>query len=159
MSRAIPRRRIRGGPGTPFDWTLGEWTGLRRDGADGSEEPMTMRVEPILEGTGQILHMEIVHSGGIYRGFSVQVLDPGLGRWVRQYVNATRGTFSRLEGEAEGNRSVWRGAGEGRMRETQLVSERLADGLWRRTLTVSEDGGATWRVLWTDELWRAGDSR
>ena len=31
-------------------------------------------------------------------------------------------------------------------------TELLPDGLWRRTMSVSEDGGLTWRVLFTDEL-------
>jgi hypothetical protein len=140
--------------GTPFDWTLGAWEGTRRDGADGSEEPMTMRVEAILGGAGLTHHLEIVHSGGTYRGFSVQVHDPKLGRWVRQYINATNASFVRLEGEVDGDGSIWRSTGAGRKRDSRLVSQRLPDGGWRRTLSVSEDGGSMWRVLWIDVLRR-----
>ena len=139
-----------------LDWTLGEWRGVRRDGADGSEGRMSVRVEPILGGAGQIEQLEVEHEGGVYRGFAVQMLDPELGRWVRQYVNSTRGRFVRIEGEVEpdGARSVWRSVAPERTRESRLVSERVEPKLWRRTMHVSEDQGQTWRVLWTDELER-----
>jgi hypothetical protein len=74
---------------------------------------------------------------------------------VRQYVNATRGRFVRLEGEVEGDRSTWRATTPGRTRESRLVSERLAGERWRRTQLVSDDGGGTWRILWEDELERS----
>jgi len=139
-----------------LDWTLGEWQGVRRDGADGSEGRMTVRVEPILGGAGLIEQLEVTHDDGVYRGFAVQVFDPELGRWVRQYVNATRGHFVRIEGEVEdgGARSTWRSVAPERPRESRLVSEWVEPDLWRRTMHVSEDQGQTWRVLWTDELER-----
>lgn len=143
-------------PEYAFDWTLGTWEGVRRDGADGSEAPMTMRVEAILGGAGQIRELEVRHSGGVYRGFSVQVFERAAGRWVEQYVNDVHGRFVRLEGELEdgGARSVWRSVAPERRRESRLVSERLGPDRWRRTQSVSEDGGATWRVFWIDELER-----
>lgn len=142
------------GPEGPFDWTLGTWTGVRRDGNDDSEGAMTMRVEPILGGAGQTRHIEIEHDGGTYRGFAVQVLDPQLGRWVRQYVNAVRGRYARYECDVAREPAVWRSASPTRTRESRLVSERPAASRWRRTMEVSEDGGETWRVLWIDELER-----
>ena len=147
------------GPGArALDWTLGIWTGVRRDGADGSEGALTMRVEPILDGAGHIRHVEVVHDGGVYRGFAVQVIDPRTGRWQRRYVNAVRARFASLEGETDGDRSVWRSTSPDRSRESRLVSDRLAPDRWRRTMSVSEDGGSTWRVLWTDLLVRAAAS-
>jgi len=145
-------------PERAFDWTVGTWEGVRRDGADGSEAPMTMRVAPILGGAGQIRELEVRHSGGVYRGFSVQVFEREAGRWVEQYANDVHGRFARLEGELEGGgaRSVWRSVAPERRRESRLVSERLGPDRWRRTQSVSEDGGATWRVLWIDELEAAG---
>jgi hypothetical protein len=139
-----------------FDWTLGTWEGVRRDGADGSQAPMTMRVEAILGGAGQIRELEVRHSGGVYRGLSVVAFEREAGRWVEQYVNDVHGRFVRLEGEPEDGsaRSVWRSVAPERRRESRLVSERLGPDRWRRTQSVSEDGGATWRVLWTDELER-----
>lgn len=138
----------------PFDWTLGSWQGVRQDGGDGSREPMGMEVEPILAGKGQCHELEIHHSGGIYRGFAVQVYDPGLGCWVRQYVNDVRGTFARLEGNPTDQGSLWRSATPGRSRETRLVSEQEGPDRWVRTLSVSEDGGATWKIRFVDELYR-----
>ena len=139
-----------------FDWTVGEWTGERRSGADGSEAPMTMRVEPILGGAGQVRELEVRHSRGVYRGFSVQVFEPDAGRWVEQYVNDVHGRFVRIEGELEegGARSVWRVVAPERPRESRRVDERPGPEHWRRTMSVSDDGGATWRVLWIDELER-----
>lgn len=144
-------------PEHAFDWTVGEWTGVRRDGADGSEAPMTMRVETILGGGGQVRELEVTHSGGVYRGFSVQAFERETGRWVEQYVNGVHGRFVRIEGEVEagGARSVWRVVAPERRRESRRVDERLGDDRWRRTMSVSGDGGATWRVLWIDELERA----
>ena len=43
-------------------------------------------------------------------------------------------------------------------RESRLISERLGDDRWRRTMSVSQDGGRTWSVLWIDELHRAKES-
>ena len=146
---AIPPSRV-------LDWTVGEWVGVRRDGADGSEAPMKMRVESILGGAGQARHLEVRHDGGVYRGFSVQVFDTELGRWVRQYVNATRSTFVRLEGEVDGERTIWRSVAPERKRESRLVSERPTPETWRNTMNVSDDHEKTWRVLWIDELRRSG---
>ena len=146
-----PSERLEHNP-SPFDWTLGSWQGVRRAGADGSENPMKMRVESILGGAGQVEHLEVCHDGGVYRGFSVQVFDVGLGQYVRQYVNSTRGKFVRLEGEVDASRSTWESVSPQRTRDSRLVSERLASNQWRRTQSVSENGGRTWRVLWEDVL-------
>ena len=118
-----------------------------------------MRVEPILGGAGQIRHIEVIGPDhDPYRGFAVQVPATGPGRWVREYVNSGRGRFSPLEGEvadgSDGYVSTWRGVSPTRTRESRLVSERHAEGKWRRTMSISEDDRTTWRVLWTDELSR-----
>lgn len=139
-------------PARAFDWTVGTWQGVRRSGSDGTEESMTMRVESILEGAGQARHLEVRNGPGVYRGYSVQAFDPELNRWVRHYINDVRARFVRMEGEAEGDRSVWRVASSGSDRRSRLVSERPGPGRWRRTMSVSDDGGETWRVLWIDEL-------
>lgn len=145
-------------PERAFDWTVGAWEGVRRAGDDGSEAPMTMRVEAVLGGAGQVRQLEVRHSKGVYRGFSVQVFEREASRWVEQYANDVHGRFVRIEGElddAAGARSTWRVVAPERTRESRLVSERLGEDRWRRTMSVSDDGGATWRVLWTDELERA----
>jgi hypothetical protein len=150
-----------GGVTTVFDWTLGRWAGFRRDAASGEEAPMTMTVEPILGGHGQIRRLEVHPEGGVYRGFAVQVEDDA-GRWERHYVNAVRRRFALLEAAPDdaaaeqdfADSSVWRSVTPGRTRESRLLSERLAPDRWRRTMSVGEDGGKSWRVLWVDELRR-----
>ena len=47
-------------PATPFDWTLGCWSGFRRGAASGRETRMTMRVAPILGGVGQLRELHQV---------------------------------------------------------------------------------------------------
>ena len=141
-----------------MDWTLGTWQGVRRSGATGEAEPMVMRVAEILNGAGQTREMEIVDADGgdVYRGFCAQVFDAKRGIWVREYTNESRGRFTELEGETlpgDDSRSVWRVTAP-RTRETELISERPSPDAWVRTMTISEDGGGTWSVLWIDELVR-----
>lgn len=139
-----------------YDWTLGRWTGVRRAASDGSEEPVVLRVEPVLGGVGQRRAMEIRHARGTYRGLAVQVYDPDAGHWVRQYVNGVRRTFARLEGgpDASGVRSEWRSTTPGRTADSRVDSERLGPDRWRRTVSRSTDGGTTWSEVFTDELVR-----
>jgi len=149
-----PSLVIAGPAASDLDWTIGVWQGVRRDGADGSEAPMTMRVDAILGGTGQIRQIEIPHDGGVYRGFAVQVFNEEKGRWVRHYTNEGRGGFSTLEGEVEGDRSTWWVTSPERTRESKLISERLDGDRWHRTMSISKDGGRSWTILWIDELHR-----
>ncbi len=62
--------------GTDFDWSLGVWKGVRRDVAGGEESPMTMRIEKLRTGSGQIRLLEIRSARGApYRGVSVLTRD------------------------------------------------------------------------------------
>jgi outer membrane protein assembly factor BamB len=137
-----------------LDWTLGTWEGTRRDGADGTEAAMTMKVERVLGGVGQTQHVEVQHKGGTYRGLALQVFDPARDSWSRVYVNDARRSFVRLQGEIDGERSVWRPLEPNPDRLSRMVSERLGEDTWRRTMSVSNDDGRTWSVLWQDELRR-----
>lgn len=139
-----------------FDWNLGTWKGVRKNAEEGTEAPMILWANRVLGGAAQTREIEIRHSGGVYRGFSVLALDRDAGTWVEQYLNDVQRRFVRLEGEIEqdGARSIWRSAAPDRGRQSRLVSERLDRDTWRRTMSVSEDGGETWRVLWIDELTR-----
>jgi len=119
---------------------------------------MTMRVEPLLSGAGQIRHLEVRTSQGVYKGVAVQMLDPATAHWVRQYANSVDRPFARLAadplGDPSGRRSVWRSISPNRTRESRLVSERLGSDGWQRTMSVSSDNGETWQVLWRDRLAR-----
>jgi len=150
-----------------FDWTLGEWHGIRRAADDGSEAPLVMRVTSVLGGAGQVRELEVRHAGGIYRGLAVQVYVPSAGpspepspeatgRWVRQYVNATRRRFAQLEGgpQPDGQGSLWRSADPGAPTQSRVVSRRLGPDRWTRTVSRSTDSGTTWSEVFTDELRR-----
>ncbi len=171
LSEAHPTPAASASHTSPLDWTLGHWRGFRRDGADSSTAPITVHVEPILAGAGQIEHLEARHtpapgvsdsrasaSESIYRGFSIQSFNPDLNRWVRYYTNSSRpGRFTPIEGQLDspdGARSTWRNTAPDRTRESKMVSVRTAPNHWTRTMWISEDHGATWRILWEDNLTR-----
>lgn len=142
-------------PAGPFGWLVGDWRGVRRDAADGSAAPMLLRVQPVLGGAGQLEELQVTHARGTYRGLHVRLRERETGRWVSEYANAVRGEFTRLEGELGANdASSWRSVEPARTRESWLQYERPAPDRWIRTQRVSEDGGETWTVLFTDELER-----
>lgn len=147
-------------PDKAFAWTQGTWEGVRRDGTDGSEAPMRLWINLILDGAGQTRELRVIAGGNTYRGFSVVMFERETGRWFEVYTDDVHGRLVRLEadiettGPAGAERSVWRPVDPGRERDSRLVSERLGTDVWRRTMSVSDDGGTTWRVLWTDELKR-----
>lgn len=137
-----------------FDWTLGTWEGVRRDVADGTEAEMILRIEPLAGGGGQIRALEITDESEVYRGTAVQRFDSSTGTWFWQYTNSATRAFALYRGRIENNRSIWRSISPGRSRESRLVSERLPDERWRRSMSISTDGGATWLELWVDDLRR-----
>ncbi len=115
---------------------------------------MVMTVASILGGAGQTREIEIPHSGGVYRGFAVQVFDPEREVWIRRYVNDVRRTFASYEGKVESEGSIWSSVTPGRTRESRLVSEHPEPDRWIRTMSISQDDGETWKELWVDELAR-----
>ena len=137
-----------------LDFTLGSWHGVRRDAADGSAAPLTVRVESILGGAGFTESLEVRDAGGVYRGFATRVFDPGPGRWVQMYVNAPRRVFVRLEAEAVEGGLEWHTTADDGPRRTRVLWEHPAPDRWRRTSRVSTDAGRSWRVLYVDELTR-----
>lgn len=141
-------------PDSGLDWLLGDWHGTRRHGDDGSAAGLRVRVEPLAEGHGQVERVQVEGEAQPYVGFAVRT-PGGPGRWTMAYANATRDSISRLAGEVAGDRATWRSSTPGDARESRLEVERLGPDAWRRTQSVSEDGGRTWRVLFTDEVRRA----
>ncbi len=117
---------------------------------------MRMRVEPVLIGAGQLRTLEIRGKAGrSYTGTAVQLFDPTNGKWSWQYTNSVGRAAARYAGTVTGTRSEWRSISPHRTRESRLVSELLADGVWRRSMSISHDDGAHWTELWVDELRRA----
>lgn len=140
-----------------FEWMLGNWEGVRRSSQDGKEAPMKVRVERILGGVGLVQQIEVkVDETNTYRGHAVQAFDAELNRHVRQYVNASRGRFVRLEADVMADRVVWQSSSP--KRKSQLVSERTSSDRWRRIQSYSDDDGMTWSVIWTDELVKRPDA-
>lgn len=141
--------------GDELAWMLGTWSGVRRAADDGSEALMRVRVEALPGGDGQVECLEVDSEPGRYVGFTLRTPDAASGGWRMVYVNSAGRRFAQLVGEIEGSRTTWRSVTPGRTRESRLVSERVDAGRWRKTQHVSDDGGATWRVLFVDELARA----
>lgn len=136
-----------------LEWTVGAWHGTRRDTVDGSEVPMQVVVEPLADGAGQFERVEVGTGERPYVGFSVRQRMPA-GGWVMLYGNVSRPGLARYEGDLSGGVLTMRSVTPGRTREGRLVSERTdADG-WRRTQSMSTDGGRTWSVLFVDDLRR-----
>lgn len=147
-------------PEEAFDWTRGNWKGVRRHGADGSEAEMRLTISPLLEGAGLTTELRVAREGGLYRARLLQAMESDTGRWYQVYINDVDRRFVRSEGEIleTGEKgavhSVWTRTDPDGGRLSKLDSEYLPPDRWRRTQSVSDDGGATWRVLWTDELQR-----
>ncbi len=141
----------------PMAWTVGTWHGTRTAADDGRTDSMTVRVEPLPSGTGQLECLQVWLEGAPYTGFTLRAPDAENGSWTMVYVNSSRRTFARLVATFEGTTSTWRSVTPGRKRESKLVAERTDTDHWRKTQYTSEDGGTTWRVLFTDELERDGD--
>lgn len=139
---------------TPLDWTLGDWHGVRSDGD--AENPIRVRVTPILGGAGQLREMWVEHDGGTYRGMSIQLREAATGEWTRYYANDVRGRLVtlRAQGEVGGDVSVWRSDPNASGRSSENRSERIGDSGWRSTVSRTADGGDTWSVVFVDELER-----
>jgi hypothetical protein len=140
-------------PADPLQWTIGAWHGVRRS-ADGVDAAMMLRVEPMADGVGQVECLRVEDRSAPYVGFAVRSRAADSGRWMMVYVNSPQRSFARLEGEVSGSRSTWTSLTAAPTRLSQLGFERIDADHWRRTQSVSEDGGQTWRVLFTDELER-----
>ncbi len=138
--------------GSPLDWLLGEWHGVRRDGADGSEAPIHVRVTPILGGAGQAEELEVTLGDSLYRGFTVRMPADDAGRWIMLYMNSVRPGFVQLDGEIAAGKITWSSRQTDRPRRSRSVIEPMGADGFRRTMFMSEDQGSSWRVLWIDEV-------
>lgn len=143
-----------GASATSLDWLLGDWSGTRRDTKDGTAAQMSVQVRALADGPGQIERVQVEGEGQAYVGVAVRVPTATAGQWEMSYVNASRETIARLEGQVAADKATWRSVTPGRTREGRVEVERLGPDRWRRTQWVSEDGGQTWQVLFTDEVRR-----
>jgi len=141
------------------DWTLGLWQGVRHDANDGSEAPIEIWVEPALGGEGKIEHLAVGVDDVVYRGLAVESIDPESKDRVRYYINNVRSGIVELRGAVEANRTEWWRVSAETSVESRLISEPITPNGWRRTQSISKDGGVTWTVLWRDELRFVSDTR
>jgi len=136
------------------NWPIGSWSGTRTDGKSEARFPISIKVRKTLGGKAVTEEMEVIHGGGLYRAFAITTFEVESQRWIMQYVNDATGKFVPMEGAIDGDTSTWRSIAEKRTREAKLVYERPCPAEWRRTQYASDDGGATWFVIFTDELLR-----
>src|SRR5262249_23969817 len=121
-----------------LDWSLGKWVGTRRDAATDQAVKLQLRVEPVLGGLGQIVHLEAEHKEGPYLGFTVRMPTDKPGKWSMTDWNAKRTNPAQLNGEVEATRGVWHSASAEQARHSRLLSERVGEDGWRRTMSISE---------------------
>jgi hypothetical protein len=140
-------------------WTIGRWEGERVEAGSGDRSPLETEVTAVLGGAGEEERLEVGAPGSLYRGLYLQVFDPGIGKSVLMYVNATRRSFARMEGTAASDRGDWLSTTARAPRGSRLVYERIGPDRWRRTQLVSQDSGAHWTVLFIDEMRRSKKSR
>jgi CubicO group peptidase (beta-lactamase class C family) len=136
-------------------WTVGDWTGTRRDAATNDTVSLQLHVAPILGGNGEIEQLKAEHRGDPYLGFSVRTPADKAGKWTMLYWNSKHKGFAVLNGEVHGERSIWLSTSSDQARQSRLISEKNGMDQWRRTMSVSEDQGKTWHELWIDEVRRA----
>lgn len=112
-------KRLAGSPGmfAAEQWAMDK---MREIGFD------EVRAEPVMVPNWQ----RGVEAGAVVSpgGASMDVFDPKLSRWVRQYINAGNRRFVRLEGEVDGSDamgSMWRVVG----------GSRRSQWTWRRVGT------------------------
>lgn len=144
-------------PQQQFEWMFGDWEGVRTS-SDGVEKPITIHVESILGGAGLTERIEVkIAEDNIYRGHLIQVFDTTQNRFVRQYVNDSRGRFVRLDGEIKSeDKSHWTSSSPKGI--SLLESERTEPNRWQRTQSISEDDGQTWKIIFVDKLVRKNES-
>src|SRR5262249_4846433 len=143
--------------GSPaIEWMLGSWRGTRRGADDGRAVPMTVRVEPLAHGRGQIEFLRVEGQDGAapYVGCTVRSFDPASGQWVMTYVNSTSRPFAHLHGEVGEGRSTWTSFTADRSHGSRLVCTRIDATHWQKQQFTSDDGGRSWKLLFSDELER-----
>ena len=139
-------------PTNELNWAVGTWHGTRRAEDDGQAIPMTVRVETVAG--GQIERLQVEHTPKPYIGFTLRSRDPASDQWTMIYANSTRENIGRLSGKLEEKRSTWESITPDHSHGSRFVSEQIDANHWRRVQFVSEDGGKSWKTLFTDELER-----
>lgn len=136
-----------------FDFWLGEW-----DVTSDGQPAGTNRIEVIEKGCALQEHWQGAGPGGI-SGTSFNIYDRQTRRWHQTWVDAS-GTLLQLDGGLvdgvmvlSGERPARNGKGVARHRISWTPNE---DGSVRQLWEASQDGGATWNVIF-DGLYRPRD--
>jgi len=108
----------------------------------------------VLGGAGTEERIEVEEGSPRYLGIYLEVSDSKGEKSTIVYVNARRRNFSRLEGIASAEGGEWTSVTAVAPHGSRMRIERTGKDSWKRTQMVSEDGGKTWSVLFTDEMRR-----
>ena len=127
-------------PETQFDFWLGEW-----DMTWGADGKATNHVLCILD--GKVIQENF--SSVDLNGMSVSVYDPERGLWCQTWVD-NNGTYLDFTGKFEDGKMILiRDAiVRGEACKQRMVWYNIEAGQFDWNWERSDDGGATWRVLW-----------
>jgi hypothetical protein len=124
-----------------FDFWIGEWDCTWEEDGRGSNS-----IRPAFDGC--VIEEQFDGSPALdFRGMSVSVYCPALGRWQQTWVDTEGNYFDLTGGMADGNMILacddTRTPGRLRMVFSNIEADSL-DWRWER----SEDGERTWKCLW-----------
>ncbi len=130
-----------------FDFWLGDWEVLQEDRSAPRAYNRIRRVA-----RGCFLH-EDYHSASGYAGESINWYDPKFGQW-RQVWADSQGLILHLAGglDAQGRMVLYGGereTSEGRRIRDRISWQPQPDGSVRQIWDISNDGGRTWRQIFS----------
>lgn len=146
----VPAGKCEAAEHRQFDFWLGEW-----NVTSGDQPAGTNRISSIQNGCVLQEHWQGAGAGGI-TGTSFNIYDRATGLWHQTWVDAS-GTLLQLDGGIvdgamvlSGERPARTGRGVAQHRISWMPNE---DGSVRQLWEASQDGGATWNVIF-DGLYR-----
>lgn len=127
-----------------FDFWLGDW-----EVTWGEDQRGANRIHPILD--GRVILENFDGSPSLqFKGMSVSVYNPNIGRWQQTWVDDTGNYWAFTGGFAGGQMIlVADDVVEGRPVKRRMVWYNIAAGALDWNWERSDDSGATWQVLWT----------
>lgn len=130
-------------PERQFDFWLGEW-----DVSLGEDQHGSNRIERILD--GKVILENFDGNPAIpFRGMSLSVYNPRLGRWQQTWVD-TEGNYWHFNGGFKDDRMVLTTEDviDGKLVQLRMVFYDIAADTLKWQWERSEDGGKTWQVRW-----------
>jgi hypothetical protein len=141
-----------------FDFEIGSWrTHLRllADPLSGSsnwvEYEGTSVVKPILEGSANVVELDVAGESGRIRGLSLRLYDPKARQWSLHFANIASGRLTPpVIGEFRDGVGVFYGVDttNGRNVLVRFVISHITPTSARFEQSYSDDGGEHWEVNW-----------